>query len=177
MEKFIFLDVDGVLNNSKHTKKLHNRYNISFIAHEMPFDPKCLKRFSKLVHATGAKVILTSSWRKDLKCETVLKARLKEYGIKIHDMLPINTHSSERGATIKQWLLDNTEVDKETIYADNVPYTTKITYNVEFIILDDYSYDLYDNFDSNRIIMVNPNKGLTNIDMFKGIYKLNSEGD
>ena len=177
MEKYIFLDVDGVLNNTKYTKKIHDKYNMHFIAHEMPFDPKCLKRLGKLVHATGAKIVLTSSWRKDLKCEVVLKARLKEYGVKIYDMLPLESHSSERGATIKQWLNEHVEIEKDVMYADNVPYETKITYNCKYIVIDDYSYDLYERINSSNIIMCNPNKGFTDSDMVLAIYKLNSEGD
>ena len=177
MEKFIFLDVDGVLNNTKYTKKIHNKYNMHFISHEMPFDPKCLRRLSKIVHATGAKVILTSSWRKDLKCEVVLKARLKEYGVKIFDMLPLNTHSSERGHEIKKWLYENGGTVTTTLYADNTPIEHTESADFNYIIIDDYSYDLYDYFYESKIIMVSPIRGLSNKDMIKAIYKLNNEGD
>lgn len=86
--KYIFLDVDGVLNNKKHYKKLHNKYGGRFCCQDMPFNPRSLKNLRNIIDATGAKLVLSSSWRKDEACLIVLKARLMEYGMKIHSMTP-----------------------------------------------------------------------------------------
>ena len=86
--KYIFLDVDGVLNNKKHYKKLHDKYGGRFCNQDMPFNPRSLKNLRNIIDATGAKLVLSSSWRKDVACLTVLKARLTEYGMKIYSMTP-----------------------------------------------------------------------------------------
>ena len=54
--KVIFLDIDGVLNCSK----THNPRNLPYV-----IDPKLLKRFERLLERTGAKVVLSSTWRYD----------------------------------------------------------------------------------------------------------------
>ena len=40
---YIFLDVDGVLNNKNHYKKQHEKYGGRFFCQNMPFNPKSLE--------------------------------------------------------------------------------------------------------------------------------------
>lgn len=54
--KIIFLDIDGVLNCEKTPNPRKLRYIV---------DPKLLKRFERLIERTGAKVVLSSTWRYD----------------------------------------------------------------------------------------------------------------
>jgi histidinol phosphatase-like enzyme len=54
--KVIFLDIDGVLN-CDHTA---NPRKFPYVV-----DKKLLARFKKLLSRTGAKVVLSSSWRLD----------------------------------------------------------------------------------------------------------------
>ena len=89
--KYIFLDVDGVLNNKKHYRKLHLKYGGRFDAEKMPFNPRSLKNLRTIIDATGAQLVLSSSWRKNEKCMTVLEARLMEYGIKLYSTTPISS--------------------------------------------------------------------------------------
>jgi hypothetical protein len=54
--KVLFLDIDGVLNCSKTPNPRKLPYVI---------DKKLLARLERLVERTGAKVVLSSSWRLD----------------------------------------------------------------------------------------------------------------
>lgn len=85
---YIFLDVDGVLNNKKHYKKQHEKYGGEFVCENMPFNPRSLKNLNKIVKKTNSKVVISSSWRRSESAMTVLEARLIEYGIKIYDKTP-----------------------------------------------------------------------------------------
>lgn len=49
--KLCFLDVDGVLNNSRQRDA-------------MSIDPQCIKLFAELVIKTGAYIVMSSTWRK-----------------------------------------------------------------------------------------------------------------
>lgn len=89
--KYIFLDVDGVLNNKKHFKKLHDKYGGRFCCQNMPFNPRSLRNLRRIVDTTGAQLVLSSSWRTSDLCMTVLKARLMEYGMKIYSTTPITS--------------------------------------------------------------------------------------
>lgn len=68
MNKYLFLDIDGVLNHdewfeSEHYKKHRESWNKSM------FDPECVARVNKIIEATGARLVVSSSWRtmRDLK--------------------------------------------------------------------------------------------------------------
>ena len=60
--KVIFLDIDGVLNTVKDFQR-HNFIGMS---------PVLVRRFNKLVKDTGAKVILSSTWRHDKNWREVM---------------------------------------------------------------------------------------------------------
>lgn len=55
MKKIIFLDVDGVLNNQNTFKKVQRVSDM--------LDPYLILLANRIVEATGAEVVLSSSWR------------------------------------------------------------------------------------------------------------------
>ena len=62
MRKYLFLDIDGVLNHdewfeSDGYKKNQGNWKVSM------FDPKCVERVNKILEATGAELVVSSSWR------------------------------------------------------------------------------------------------------------------
>lgn len=65
--KVIFLDIDGVLNSNDWYVKTRGvgGYNGGDI------DPECIELINDLIDATGAKIIMSSSWRSDYEnsCE------------------------------------------------------------------------------------------------------------
>jgi hypothetical protein len=52
--KVIFLDIDGVLNNSRTVERWRGLIGI---------DASLARRFAELQHSTGAKVVLSLTWR------------------------------------------------------------------------------------------------------------------
>lgn len=74
--KIVFLDIDGVLNSddwykSGEAKKAYEKTNIVSDYH---FDPNAWKLVEKLLIETGAKIVLSSSWR-----NFTLEATLKDF--------------------------------------------------------------------------------------------------
>ena len=107
--KVIFLDVDGVLNSSQDGYSIRLRTD----SH--------LKLLQRIVKKTGAKIVLSSSWRIGFTpASRNLLARFKECGLELMDCTP-ELPGSCRGDEIRQWLTDN-------VY----------NYDIEnFVILDD----------------------------------------
>ena len=94
--KILFLDVDGVLNS----RKDGNSIKLSTDSH--------LRLLQEIVKATGAKIVLSSSWRVGpAKAFRNLNNRLAEYGLEIMDSTPVLPGSSCKGDEIRQWLSDN----------------------------------------------------------------------
>lgn len=115
MTKYIFLDIDGVLN-SEHTlnKSCENMdQKIASIIND-----QLVKNLSYLVKKTDAKIILSSSWRtyfdKNINeprniFGIILVHSLNKYGLKLHDMTPYpkGPFSNERGLEIKTYIDKN----------------------------------------------------------------------
>ena len=141
--KIIFLDVDGVLNS------FQDRYSFDL---ETDYHFELLQ---KIVQETGAKIVLSSSWRIGLARhgESVLIDRLKEFGMNIISCTPV-LNGCCRGDEIRKWL-DDTEEDVE-----------------RFVILDDES-DMAE-FKETHLIKTDSMVGLQENDVRKCIEMLNA---
>lgn len=152
---YIFLDIDGVLNNKNHYKKQHEKYGGRFFMQNMPFNPKCIENLYKVVKRFDAKIVLTSSWRKSAPCMTVLEARLAEYGLKIYDKT--GDCGGSRGNEIIDWMFAHTTDDDA------------------YIIIDDEPYDIEESFKKDNIVFIDPNKGFNTPKRWEAIDKLEQQ--
>ncbi len=142
---YIFLDIDGVLNDEVYIEKCYDMnggypMSMSYV----PFDPKALSNLMNLVQKIRLvsdgepRIVLSSTWRLHETDTEIVKARIAEYGLRLFDKTPY-IHS-ERGLEIKSFLskqnldendykfviLDDDKFDIETIYADNLVYVNRI---------------------------------------------------
>ena len=154
--KYIFLDIDGVLNNRQHYRRCHKKYGGRFICENMPFNPRSLKNLKRIVKYTDAKIILSSSWRMSKECMTILKARLIEYGMKIYDVTKVI--DGDRGREITCYINDK---EIGLVFDGS-----------RVIIIDDNIKDIKNHFDKSYIVKTNPNKGLTYFKTLEAIWKL-----
>lgn len=113
--KVVFLDVDGVLNNNKTTRRTTGGY---------PFvGSRPLKNLKRIIAETGAKVVLSSDWRYDRDNPQYnrdfleLRDELLRYGIKLYGFTP-ELPSTHRGAEIDEWLKAHAEVSNFVILDD-----------------------------------------------------------
>lgn len=155
--KVIFLDIDGVLNYEKCPYKLHGVYFV---------DPEKIKLLKKIVDNTGARIVLSSTWRcgrflqdenpREYKLFCKLRRKLEEYGIRFYSYTPIFDYDKRRyrGDEIKQWF-----VNWHANTIDN------------FVILDDDS-DMEPYMD--RLVQTTWTTGLTESDVEKAIVLLNT---
>lgn len=153
--RYIFLDVDGVLNNTTYTKKCYKKNGHKpFFCDNVPFDPKCLKRLAKIVRKTNAILVLTSTWRLSKTSVAILNSRLAEYGVRVDNFTENYNHI--RGLEIKRWLKGSAfNCDKDT-----------------YIVLDDEIDDIETHIFPNRIIEIDPKLGLTWYNMRDAIIRL-----
>ena len=132
--KIIFLDIDGVLNSDEYFDKIKN-LNINGIENDI--DVSKIVLLKKSLDETGAKVVLTSSWRYTRKAQE-LKQLLLSYGI-IVDCTPFI--DNERGIEIKKWLQEHNDVQ-------------------DFVILDDEIFDSYDEKLMKKLIKISDTNGI-----------------
>ena len=97
--KIIFLDYDGVLNNPMY--QILEQGQDRFVR---DFDPQRITRLQRICEATGAQVVVTSSWRANKEAREYLISQ----GIPIIGITP--EHNGVRGEEIDYWLQE-TELD------------------------------------------------------------------
>jgi histidinol phosphatase-like enzyme len=112
----IFLDVDGVLNTNTYVQSVFERFSESkkesafdlFEFMKLQIDPDLVKRFKILVDTSGAKIVVSSSWRHGHM--DVLWTVLLEHGISdesIIGQIGSECPSCVRGNMIRKWINDN----------------------------------------------------------------------
>jgi hypothetical protein len=102
--KVIFLDIDGVLN----CKKTSNPRKFPYVV-----DPKLLKRFLRLLERSGAKVVLTSTWRYD----PAGLFSAKHWGIPFIDITPDMPKKARRNEVLS-WLKTHPKVKRYVVIDD-----------------------------------------------------------
>ena len=125
-KKFVFLDIDGVLNSvnffkekslSKRWREFREKYENKHVAIGLAsIDPKAVELLNKLTETTGARIVVSSSWRGDYALQTVFSlAGIIE---PIYGETPRSEHRC-RGAEIEAWLEERKEPYKYVILDDD----------------------------------------------------------
>ena len=65
MEKFLFLDFDGVLNTIGYAKRLRKEGIHPFDEFGAMFDPNTINNLKSIVEQTDCKIVLSSTWRNE----------------------------------------------------------------------------------------------------------------
>ena len=100
IKKVVFLDYDGTLNDVKYLTSFHSKPGTH--SGKDSLDPKKISLLRNLCSMTGAKVVLTSSWRDDLETRKYL---IQKWGIPIIGATPHKYDN--RDLEIHQWMIDN----------------------------------------------------------------------
>ena len=132
----IFLDIDGVINDgpwlmreTQESRDFHLRKDIHIAAMDM--NPKSVRNLQTIVDATGAKVVISSSWRYSYKFDK-MQEFLAVHGFtgEVIDSTPteeetqrVMRHSARkrtcRGDDIQLWLDRNPDYDTFVILDDS----------------------------------------------------------
>ena len=152
MNRYIFLDIDGVLNNI-HTDSVTPKGYTGISG-------KLVQRLAGIVKGTGAKVVLTSDWKYGWKrnpslCEedaAYLNERLSKYRVHIYDRTYdekiFDEFYTDRGVGIYRFMEKNADCEN-------------------YVILDDHIFADYDEQLRKHLVLTDPEKGLTEEDAQK----------
>lgn len=109
--KVIFLDFDGVLNCRKYVLDNPNA--------GVALDPQKVALLKEIVAATGANIVLTTSWREHWQCDSIgvhIEGIFQAFGLEIFDKTP--KLSAPRGKEIKAWLAHHPETEQFVVLDD-----------------------------------------------------------
>lgn len=169
MNKIIFLDIDGVLNTEYYQGVLQYKGKPWQDEYGALFDPKAVAGLKRIIEATGAEIVIESSW-KYLGLNTLKKLWThRNLPGKVLDITPslisdkyllkLNLSESEidmnisKGIEIASWLIDNDKKDAKYVIIDD-----------EYVIMESQLANF---------ILTNPYEGITNTQVVNAISILN----
>lgn len=115
--RIIFLDVDGVLNST----------TPSFTGPTL--DPICLERLAGLIEQTGAKIVLSTSWRLLPKLMTELGDLLADGGVSLSHIVgqTAERRGGPRSAEIIEWVVEHTAQVSSWVALDDLWMDPEVT--------------------------------------------------
>lgn len=162
-KKIIFLDIDGPMN-SLFNIHMQNSLGMPTAGEYIQIPAKALKRLKRIVVATDALIVISSSWKGD---STIANPnplminfikQIRRYKLSIYDYTPyIPSNDERRGKEISAWLK---EFEEEEGYFPS------------YVVIDDDSFDLTDH--TPRLVKVSGYTGISNVDCDKAVYILNN---
>ena len=153
MRKIIFLDFDGVLNTEYYQGLLQFQGKQWQDEHGAFFDPKAVRQLKRIIDATGADIVVESSW-KYLGLEAMQELwRVRDLPGRVIDITPSLTDNASKGGEIAAWLSEHATPDTRYVIIDD-----------EYVVLD--SQIPY-------FIWTNPYEGLTEGQADRAILILN----
>ncbi len=171
MDKFIFLDFDGVLTTARYHNMLRRCNKVTLDRFGELFDPQAVANLQTILKQTRAKLVITSSWRteglgmmRDLWHTRMLPGQVADitpfylYGAFRRSSAKepfVGFTSGSRGMEIAEWLIRNAE-----------PHTP-------YVILDDEEDILLRQID--RFIKIDAETGITLENAHHAIELLNDE--
>lgn len=147
MKKFIFLDIDGVLNSQnkieKNKKYKHNQSN--------DIDPILVKVLNKLIKESDCEIVISSSWR--VLGIDLLNSIFEEVGICKSIYGLIGYTRSDRGIDIKNY-----------IYKNNIE---------NYVVIDDDMCTIIGHIPNTRLCPIDFNIGISDINISRCVSILN----
>lgn len=114
--KVIFLDFDGVLNSMDYARRTR-QIGDSCTVYDL--DPDAGARIKKLVDLSGAKIVISSTWRIN-NTLAELQYDLESFGIAKEDVIGVTPRmNAERGYEIQAWLDKTTEEIESYVIIDD----------------------------------------------------------
>ena len=170
-DKLVFLDFDGVLNSSEFAAHLYRNNESAQDEKGLDlFDPQTIDCMNRIVDATGAKIVVTSSWR--YLGLAKLQELWKERGLhgEIIGMTSLHVVDElilEKGL---EWLEE--EMNGSPRSEEIAHWLKSYNINANYVILDDLP--MPKEFQPHAV-QVNPKVGLTDIEIEQAIQILNSK--
>jgi len=163
--KVIFLDIDGVLNHEQFYRGKDPSI-IKILDLNLHIDTHSVKLLSQICETTGAKVVLSSTWRRHQSLDKAREIFMqKGFTGEIIDQTPdltLNNPDFLRGNEILKWVKQN----EVMLGANHREYK-------DYVILDDKTFMLY--WQKDNFFKIDPKCGLNPDDVAEVINFLKPE--
>ena len=125
----------SVVNSDAYADYMLTEENVDIFNEDM-LDERAIVQLKKIIEATNAEIVLSSSWRWYKETRDKIHHQLRQKGIDFVDTTPREIDiTMSRGAEIKAWLDNHPEVEKFVILDDDelqieeyLPYHVKTNF-------------------------------------------------
>lgn len=155
--KIIFLDFDGVMDTARYELILRISRRPSVDAYGTVFDPECIWNLRQIIEKTGAKIVVSSSWKDILTFEELLDMwKKRSLPGEVIGTTPYTLECKNRGDEIDLWLKACDE-------------------DYQYVILDDIDASNFNEHQLERLVVVDSVQGLNEVAAERAIEKLNND--
>ena len=150
--KILFLDIDGVLNSHAYWKKL---IPLNILPDDK-IDPEAVQRLNQITDATGAFIVVSSTWRMAYTHNFLgLRQMLENVGVtgRVLGMTPVDNQA--RGGQIQDWMTTSfRDIDAFVILDDD----SDMLHLTKFLVKTNYADGLQDVHVQKAIAILNGDK-------------------
>ena len=155
--KIIFLDFDGTMNTEYYELILRISGQPSIDAYGTVFDPECVWYLKQIIDKTGAKIVVSSSWKSIMTLDELIDMwKKRDLPGEVIDTTPCALEWGNRGEEIDLWLK---ACDEEC----------------QYVILDDIDESCFNEHQLSRLVVVDPVQGLNEEAAERAIEILNDK--
>jgi hypothetical protein len=107
--KVLFLDIDGVLNSRKYFAMgvpVNDRIYLADNDYARMIDPEAVELLNEVIDRTGARIVVSSSWRQAFDTFADLRACLLRAGIRRCIVSRTPFINAERHKEVERWLMN-----------------------------------------------------------------------
>ena len=170
MDRFLFLDFDGVLNTGRYAKRMAQERVDPFDEFGAMFDPEAIANLKIIVEQTDCKIILSTTWRN----EGIMRMRelWKERNLpgEIFSMTPILLSTSFQDAMNGEMM--GMPLRESKALEINAWIYQNAGRDYRYVILDDEDY--FFPKQQEHLVLTDETEGLTELKAQKAIWILNS---
>lgn len=169
IDRFLFLDFDGVLNTGNYARRMKREGIEPFDDYGAMFDPEAIDNLKQIIERTDCKIILSSTWRNEGIMR--MKELWKDRGLpgEIFSMTPILLSTSYQNAMTGEMMgLPQREAKALEINAWLHENAKK---DYRYAILDDEDY--FFPRQQEHLVLTNDDEGLTDAKAQRAVWILN----
>ena len=172
IEKYLFLDFDGVLNTGNYQKRMKEEAIDAYDEYGPMFDPQAVSYLEQIIERTGCKIVISSTWRNEGIVR--MQQMWKDRGMPgtIYSMTPILLSTTFQDALNGELL--SAPVKKTKALEIDMWLQKHASKEARYVILDDESFRMDDD-DYLHIITTDEQTGIDIYNVANAVIALNDK--
>ena len=172
IEKYLFLDFDGVLNTGNYQKRMKREGIDAYDEYGPMFDPQTVEYLRQMIERTGCKVVISSTWRNEGIARMKQMWKDRNMPGEIYSMTPILLSTTFQDAMNGELL--STPTKQAKALEIDMWLQKHASKDARYVILDDEKIYLGED-DYSHMIEVDDKEGIGICEVYGACWRLNEK--